>query len=185
LLKSNEYKFYHEREVNTKFDFSKHLKTAKNIEIISLSACNLVTDFRLEIGEALKRGCHIRILVTKPNSEASKLVMEWQEKNELAPDLKKTQDRVDQIKVDAGQCKGSLKLNAVNWIPSSALIIVDRQKDYEALLRLKVYPLVIDMPLGHINTHMVIERKLHPELFDKYVEQFEYLWQQSETLNSI
>lgn len=181
LAEHHNLKFEAGNDINLKFNFQNYLNTAKTIEVISLSAYNLISEYRTELTQAIIRGCDIRLIIVQPKSSASKLVSNWQKNQELKKDLESVEGRFKQIISDINnesKSKGFLDVRGINWIPSTSLIIIDKTK-HEAVMRLKVYPLNIDLPLSKINTHMLIDKSNQPELFENFVNQFELLWQKS------
>lgn len=187
ITENGKIKFETEGNINNIFSFQEHLKTAKTIDVISLSAYNLISEHRTELTSAIIRGCTIRVLIVQPNSVASNLGSNWQENKELDKDLERVKDRFKQIKNDINnnsKTKGILEVKGINWIPSCALIIIDNKKT-TATMRLKVYPLIIDLPLNQIDTHMIINKNNQTGLFENFANQFEELWNKSTSIETI
>ncbi len=179
-LNENRSGFENESAVNTRFDFKNKIKDMKQFDMLALSSANFLTSFRPELTEALRNGCHIRLLTIQPESDAANLVMEHQSRGELEPDLIKSMDRVAQILEDLKEEKkvGTIEIRGINWIPSCSIIIYNRDK-ITAELKIKVYPLVIDIPLPLIKSHTIVYKRYEPELFDYYLSHFNILWENS------
>ena len=89
-------------------------------------------------------------------------------------------DRVAQILEDLRKEKkiGTIEIRGINWIPSCSLVIYNRTK-LGGELKIKVYPLVIDIPLPLIKSHTIIYKKYESDLFEYYVNHFDNLWDKS------
>lgn len=179
-LNENRSGFENESAVNSRFDFKNKIKDMKQFDMLALSSANFLTNFRPELTEALKNGCHIRLLTIEPKSDAANLVMRHQSRGELEPDLIKSMDRVAQILEDLKEEKkiGTIEIRGINWVPSCSIIIYNRDK-MSAELKIKVYPLVIDIPLPLIKSHTIVYKRYEPELFNYYQNHFDFLWKNS------
>lgn len=184
--KTHQSGFESDEEINQRFKIKEKLKTVKQVDLIGLSCANFLTSLRPELTESVRNGCQIRIITIAPSSLSEKVVMSHQSGAELEPDIVKAKKRVEQIKEDIGQpkIKGSIEIRVVDWIPSMSLIITDKDKN-EGEIRVKVYPIVIDIPLRTIKTHTIVYKKAEPDLFLFLTNQFEKLWGKSSTLIKI
>lgn len=102
---------------------------------------------------------------------------------ELEADLIRTKKRIEQILKEIGKNKhiGKIEIKGIDWIPSCALIITDRDKT-NAEIRAKVYPLVLDTPLPFIKTHTIVYKRHEPDVAEYFINHFNVLWENSKLL---
>ena len=182
IIKLNNYnnQFDSEETINSNFNLHEKLPDAQSLCFLALAGYNFLSEFRPKITEAVRKGCSIRIMIVNPWSKASEIIMDHQGQRELEADLKRTKARIEQInqELSSGKVKGKFEVRYTNWIPSCSLVILN-EKQLDGLMRLKIYPLDIDLPLTQLKTHTIFSRRINPSLFESFLCQFNTLWQKA------
>ncbi len=183
------YGFDNEDNSNDSFHLVEKLKTAKKINLISLSACNLLNKYRKEIEGAIYNGCEIRVIILKENSTAANLIASNQVHEEITKDIIRTKERLQQIKKSLtenkqGKYKEKIIAKEIDWIPSCSILSVYNNKT-SGSTKLKMYPLDIDTPLNEIQTHMIVDSRIQEGMFVYLNKQFDTIWDRAEKIQEL
>jgi hypothetical protein len=166
--------------VNQRFDFKEKLKSAETIDIVALSALNIISAYRTQLVEAIQHNCKVRIIIVDPKSEAARVVMSNQRHNELIPDVERLIERMKTTIEEAGIVKhtGNVEIRGINWIPSCSFVIYNREK-IDCEIRIKVYPVMIDIPISSITSNTIVFKRYEPRIAGYFLNNYEELWKRS------
>lgn len=161
---------------NIKIEFGK----AKKIDMLGYSFVGLIGDYYSDLVAALKRGCDVRVLIIKPNSNAESLIDHNMSIKEMQKDLQRVIDRLNAIKkelsaIEKGDKYGNFEVKFMDWVPGSALLITDGNSNI-GKMKIKFYAINVETDHSDILTHMVLSAQYNPDMFNYFASQFNSLW---------
>lgn len=166
-------------ELKAVFDLKKEIGNAQEIDLIGYSLVALISSYQQDIIQALKRGGKYRIIIIKPNSAASKLIDQNMTIKEMELDLVRVIQRLEQIQKEVASFPtkkaGKIEVKFMDWIPSCAIVRADD------LMSIKFYALDVKTDHPKIITNMFLSSRVNPDMFEYFVQQFNLLWDQSES----
>lgn len=183
LLKPDSFKSQH--ETDKEFNLKDKLINAKEVLIVGYSCKYLIGGLRTEIVEAIQNKTNIKVLAIAPDSDASKLMSQFNNFQELKFDVKGMKHRLQLIKDEVSNSiskkkSGSIELRLVNWIPSCSLIFYIPKNNESGILKLKVYGVDHGVTLSKIRTHKLIYEFKEKELYNDFLLHFHGLWKKGE-----
>ena len=167
----------HSKEI---FQFSEKLKMAKSIWINGYSCAQLFKEFKSEIERALINGTNFKIIITKPNSIATKM-MEARDihAERVVVDINYVVSEIKAIKdvisiMAKSKTVGSIDVKFIDWLPSCSMIFYNPDEE-DGELKIKVYPPFYST--NHFNPiEIIIDNKNHQDQFNYFREQYNRLW---------
>jgi len=161
------------------FQLSEKLKVAKSVWINGYSCAQLFKEFKGEMERALINGTDFKIIITEPNSTATRM-MEERDVNaaRVVADINYVLSEINAIKNTLAQAKnrhaGSLDVKLIDWLPSCSMILFNPDEE-DGEVKIKVYPPFYST--NHFNPiEMIIDRKNFPDQFAYFHEQYHRLW---------
>lgn len=180
-------KVYESKEANQKFDLKNKFKSSKSIDILGYSCVNLLRTFRDEISEAVLNGTKVRIVIIKPGTDSSKVVMENSRMKGLEKDLESSQTMLriamEEIEKSKKRTRGNLELRKIDWVSGCSMIIYNRNQ-IDGEVKLTVNHLHLSTPISSRNINHIFKKSVHPDWFEYLTEQFERLWERGEEMKT-
>ena len=166
----------HSKEI---FQFSEKLKKAKSIWINGYSCAELFKEFKSDIERALINGTNFKVIITKPNSVAAKMMEERDIHPErVVADINYVVSEINAIKQVISNTKkrntGKIYLKFIEWLPSCSMIFFNPEAE-DGEVKIRVYPPFYST--NHFNPlDVIIDRKEYPDQFAYFREQYIRLW---------
>ena len=167
----------HSKEI---FLFSEKLKIAKSIWINGYSCAQLFKEFKSEIERALINGTNFKIIITEPNSIATKMMEKRDVHAErVAVDINYVISEINAIKdvisiMAKNRSVGSIDVKFIDWLPSCSMIFYNPDEE-DGEVKIKVYPPFYST--NHFNPiEMIIDKKNYQDQFAYFREQYNRLW---------
>lgn len=182
---------YFRDEIRNAYDFKGLLLNSKTIDIVGYTSKNIIEDCRAEIVKGVLNGCHIRMVVVEPNSDASELIMSNSRLKLFESDIKNTKTRAELIIKDVKDAQekvqneiGSFEIRFMNWIPSYTIFLADRELD-TGTVKLTINHLAYHTQYKEPAIRKLISKATDKVGFNYASDQFEKVWEISKPLEKV
>jgi len=173
--------FDNEKDSLQDFDIEEVIDNTKKLLIIGYSCRFFISALQKELEEGLKNKMDLKLLIITTNSDASRLMMNYDSFEELEVDIEITERKLSELNTNISKSSGRKKVGnieyrSMNWIPSCSVIIFQSKDGKNGVLKLKVYPINHKTTLSKVATHKIIYQNKEKELYEYFCNQYYELW---------
>jgi hypothetical protein len=176
------------KEAQKKLTDENLLQSAEELDVLGYTLVGFLGSFRGAVIERVKQGAQVRVLIVDPKSIAGEVIrqnsMAYPYEHYVVAALDHIRYIRDKLSESEKRIKGSFELRVINWIPSCALIIVDRSKQSGMIDVAVNTPYYRTLP-SEGRLHYILEREQEPRWFLFYSQQFDRLWEGSQHWNDV
>lgn len=172
--KFNPLKSY-DKAISSGVIFKNNTKDTSKFRMLGYTLPPAIRHNRGHIVNMIKNGVDIQIIILDIHSDAVKLINSQFGNKKIEQDYNLSILYIKKIQEEYSNCKGSLNIKKIQWIPSCSMYIVEKSNDIKSFAKISIYP---PSATDFEKKRRIIEivKSVHTEDFIYFSEQFDTLW---------